>query len=87
MVGDDIRSLVDSQRQLENKFGSVMDKKGALDVSGAAATKTGQERQGEVRKEAQQAGGQLRNSTHVFARSLKQSPLTPDNLEKVQADR
>jgi len=35
----------------------------------------------------QEAAGQLRNSTHVFARSMKQSPLTPDNLEKVQSDR
>lgn len=34
-----------------------------------------------------EVAGQLRNSTHVFARSMKQSPLTPDNLDKVQTDR
>ena len=32
-------------------------------------------------------GKDLRNSTHTVARSLKQNPLTPDNLDKVQADR
>ena len=40
-----------------------------------------------AQKEAHAVGADLRNNMHVFARSLKQSPLTPDNLEKVQADR
>lgn len=32
-------------------------------------------------------GKDLKNSTHVFGRSLKQSPLTADNMTKLQEDR
>ena len=45
------------------------------------------ERRAEAQRETQALAGDLRNSTHTFARSLKQSPLTPDNLEKIQSDR
>lgn len=36
---------------------------------------------------AQLAGKELTNSTNVMLRSLKQNPLTMDNLSKVQDDR
>ncbi|CAH1781052.1 unnamed protein product, partial [Owenia fusiformis] len=38
-------------------------------------------------KDMQSIGKDLKNSTHIFARSLKQSPLTPDNMGKLQDDR
>ena len=38
-------------------------------------------------KEVSAMGRDLKNSTHVLSRSLKQSPLTQDNLDKVQHDR
>ena len=39
------------------------------------------------RTKAQQLGKELTNSTNVMSRSLKQNPLTMDNLAKVQQDR
>ena len=41
----------------------------------------------EALREAQNIGKEIRNSTHIFARTVKQNPLTSDNLQKVQADR
>ena len=38
-------------------------------------------------KEMKEAGGALRNGIHVMSRSLRQNPVTIDNLQKVQADR
>ena len=46
----------------------------------------GRQRQ-QATKKVDATAKDLKNSTHVFSRSLKQSPLTPDNLEKVQSDR
>ncbi len=31
--------------------------------------------------------GELRQATRAFGRGAKQSPLTPDNIDKVQRDR
>lgn len=39
------------------------------------------------RSKAQTVGKQLANSTNVMGKSLKQNPLTSDNLSKVQEDR
>lgn len=83
IVGDEITQLVDGQKNLESRYEQVIDRKQQLQGN----TKSVQDRKAEVKKEGQAVGGDLRNSVHVFARSLKQSPLTPDNLEKVQADR
>lgn len=75
--------LVAGQKNLEDRFENVLNKKNDLQGHGRAAA----EERAALQKEGLAAAGDLRNSTHVFARSLKQSPLTPDNLEKVQADR
>ena len=83
MVGDDIGQLVDTQRSLETKFENVMDKKAGIKGSSRAA----KEMLADTAREAGNIGADLKNSTHLFARGLKQSPLTPDNLEKTQADR
>ena len=83
MVDDDITQLVSGQRNLEERYVDVMSKKAELRGPGRAMA----EQRANIQRTASAAGADLRNSTHVFARSLKQSPLTPDNLEKVQADR
>jgi hypothetical protein len=41
----------------------------------------------EVEKEVIESGHDLKNSTHVFGRSLRQNPLTGDNVSKIQSDR
>ncbi len=83
VVDEDISQLVSGQQDLENKYEQVMSKK--AEMRGEARSVV--EKRADTRREAQNISGDLRNSTHVFARSLKQSPLTPDNVEKVQADR
>ena len=50
-------------------------------------TKSMREKRQQATKKVDATAKDLKNSTHVFSRSLKQSPLTPDNLEKVQSDR
>ena len=75
--------MVGGQRELEDRFENVMSKKNDLRGPGRAMA----EQRANMQREGLAAAGDLKNSTHVFARSLKQSPLTPDNLEKVQADR
>ena len=75
--------LVDGQKQLESKFETMVDNKKQL----TGTTKSTLEKKAMLQQNVSQLGGDLRNSTHVFSRSVKQSPLTADNLEKVQADR
>ena len=83
IVGDEITQLVDNQKNLESRYEQVIERKQQL----RGNSKNMLERKAEAHRDGQAVGGELRNNLHVFARSLKQSPLTPDNLEKVQADR
>lgn len=83
IVEEEISQLVDSQKQLESRFDEVMDKK--QDLQGNA--RSTMDKRAEAHREAQNIGKDIRNSTHVFARTVKQNPLTSDNLQKVQADR
>ena len=83
VVTDEISHLVDNQKQLESKFETIVDTKHQLQ----GKTRSAIEKQDVIKRDIHQIGSDLKNSTHVFARSVKQSPLTTDNLEKVQADR
>lgn len=83
IVGDEISELVDTQKELESRFESVMEKKKNI----VGTTRSKQEQRAEAHREAVGISGDLRNNAHVFGRSLKQSPLTSDNLLKCQADR
>jgi len=72
-VKDDIAQLVESQQELEASFKDAVNQKtGGGDASGNSV---------------QNAAANLRNNAAVFALSLKQHPLSTDNLEKVQSDR
>lgn len=84
IVGDEITQLVDNQRGLESRYEQTLDRKQQI---GQGKTRSILDKKQEAQKDTQAIGGELRNNLHVFSRSLKQSPLTPDNLEKVQADR
>lgn len=74
--------LVDCQNQLEKKYQSVLAKK--IELLG---TTKNPGKLLSVEKEVMDAGGDLKNSAYVFGRTLKQNPLTADNLMKIQEDR
>lgn len=82
MVSNELNQLVSGQKELELRYQTILAKK--LDLM--SSTKN-QDRLTEVEKEVIEAGADLKNSTHVFGRSLRQNPLTGDNMVKVQEDR
>ena len=82
MVNNEINALVESQRELEGKYQSVLVKKLNIKHSTKNASKLA-----EVEMEVLDTGRDLKNSTHVFGRSLRQNPLTGDNISKIQDDR
>ena len=83
LVNNEIGNLVSNQHDLENKYENVLSKKEGLQGPGTSMA----DQRLQADKEAKSTLGDLRQSTNMFARGLKQSPLTADNLEKVQADR
>jgi len=82
IVRNDLTALVDRQSALETKYQSVLARKVEL----LHSTKN-PEKMAAVQDELQSTGGDLKNSTHVFGRTLRQNPLTSDNLVKIQEDR
>ncbi|CAH1244853.1 IQCG [Branchiostoma lanceolatum] len=84
IVGDEIGRIVDSQRQLEQQFSQLMTARQDTKFSGAIG-KTNRLMQ--LDQDITAVSGGLKGSNQFFTRSLKQSPLTSDNLEKIQADR
>ncbi|KAI8498737.1 PREDICTED: IQ domain-containing protein G-like [Branchiostoma belcheri] len=84
IVGDEIGRIVDSQRQLEQQFSQLMTARQDTKVSGAVGK---MDRLMQLDQDITAVSGGLKGSNQFFTRSLKQSPLTSDNLEKIQADR
>lgn len=82
IVRGDLSQLVDKQMQLETKYQSVLSKK--MEMIG---TTKNPEKLSAVEQEVLSTGADLKNSTHVFGRTLRQNPLTSDNLVKTQEDR
>jgi len=84
MVGDEIGKIIDSQKQLESKYEGLISKRTELRAGG---------RKGDANRlkatddEISSVVGGIRHATQTFAKSLKQSPLTSDNLAKMQSDR
>merc|ERR1712154_499532 len=68
--------------QLETKYQSVLSRK--MEMIG---TTKNPDKLSAVEQEVLSTGGDLKNSTHVFGRTLRQNPLTSDNLVKIQEDR
>lgn len=82
IVEDEIAQLIGNQKDLEEQYVSVLSKKNQL----GKTTKNAQ-RLGDMNKQLAATGGDLRNSTHILGRGLRQNPLTGDNMAKVQQDR
>ncbi|XP_002738856.1 dynein regulatory complex protein 9-like [Saccoglossus kowalevskii] len=83
IVGDDISRIIDSQKQLGNRYETLIGKRKELRGGSKANIDKLQENVTEI--EGVVAG--IRSTTQNFTKGLKQSPLTADNLQKTQADR
>jgi len=77
-----MNELLESQQDLETRYQSVLAKK--IDLKHGTRN-TG--KLTEMEQEVAQLGGDLKNSTHVFTRSVRQNPLSGDNMSKIQDDR
>ena len=82
LVKSQMGLLVDGQKDLEHKYQSILAKK--LDLKHKTKNV---EKLTEVERDVLEAGGDLKNSSHVFSRSVRQNPLTGDNMAKIQQDR
>ncbi|XP_077987689.1 dynein regulatory complex protein 9-like [Glandiceps talaboti] len=83
VVGDEINKIIDSQKQLESKYETLIGKRNEL--KGGSKSNLGKLKDTEQEIDGVIAG--IRSSTQTFTKSLKQSPLTADNLQKTQDDR
>ena len=81
-MNTELNQLVAGQRDLELRYQTILAKK--MDL---LHNTRNIEKLTEVEKEVIEAGADLKNSTHVFGRSLRQNPLTGDNMSKIQEDR
>ena len=83
MVGDEIGKIIDSQKQLETKYEDLILKRAEL----RAGSRKDAGRMKDNDNEIDNVVGGIRQATQTFSKSLKQSPLTADNLVKMQNDR
>ncbi|XP_072033611.1 dynein regulatory complex protein 9-like [Amphiura filiformis] len=83
MVGDEIGKIIDSQKQLETKYEDLISKRAELRAG--SRKDAGKLRDND--NEIDNVVGGIRHATQTFSKSMKQSPLTADNLMKMQDDR
>ncbi|XP_033637450.1 dynein regulatory complex protein 9-like isoform X2 [Asterias rubens] len=84
IVGDEIGKIIDSQKQLESKYEGLISKRTELRAGGRRGDAN---RLKETDHEIGTVVGGIRHAAQTFTKSLKQSPLTSDNLGKLQYDR
>jgi len=77
-----MNDLLDTQKDLENRYQTILAKK--VDLKGNTINTA---KLSEMERDVLEAGGDLKNSTHIFTRSVRQNPLTSDNMVKIQDDR
>ena len=82
MVQSELNQLVAGQKDLEQRYQTILAKRLEMRQNTKNEMKLT-----EIEKEVVESGHDLKNSTHVFGRSLRQNPLTGDNIAKIQADR
>ncbi|PIK34885.1 putative IQ domain-containing protein G [Apostichopus japonicus] len=82
IVGEEIGKIVDNQKNLENQYEELVAKRSSLKGSkkDSAQLRSNEENIGNV------VGG-IRHAAQSFGKTLKQSPLTSDNVIKLQEDR
>ncbi|XP_043926637.1 dynein regulatory complex protein 9 isoform X3 [Protopterus annectens] len=83
IVGNEVNSVLQTQKKLELRYEELMSARSEI-----KGTKwNGSEKIAELRQQIHETAGDLKRSNHVFSGTMKQSPLSPENLKKVQADR
>lgn len=82
MVKEEVSQLVAGQKDLENKYQSALVRKLELKHTTKNAGKLA-----EVEEDVLSTGRDLKNSLHTFGRTLRQNPVTGDNIAKIQDDR
>lgn len=80
-VGDEISRVILEQKQLEQRFEALISQRGLLK---AMPNKT---KYKENQKELHDVAEQLRNSTKVLCRNLKENPNVAGNMLKIQTER
>ncbi|KAM4771320.1 dynein regulatory complex protein 9-like isoform 2-T2 [Rhinophrynus dorsalis] len=83
IVGNEIDEILKTQRQLEGRYEELMQTR--LDIQLTSPPLSNKLL--ELNKQVQETSGKLKLRNEQFTRAVRQSPLTSDNLRKVQADR
>ncbi|XP_053566289.1 dynein regulatory complex protein 9 [Bombina bombina] len=83
IVGNEIGKILKTQRQLEGKLEELMGTRAQVRLTSPLLSNKLQN----LTKQVEDTSGKLKISNHHFTHAVKQSPLTSDNLIKVQADR
>ncbi|XP_007899856.1 dynein regulatory complex protein 9 [Callorhinchus milii] len=83
IVGSEIDQIVFSQKSLEYKYEEIMLSKNIERMSGMLNAA----RLVELGDQLQETSRDIKRSNWLFSNSFQNSPVTPDNLIKVQADR
>ncbi|KAG8445007.1 hypothetical protein GDO86_009956 [Hymenochirus boettgeri] len=83
IVGNEIGDILKFQRSLEGRFEDLMGKRIEIQTGSPSVSK----KLFELNKEVEETSGNLKISNKQFIRAVKQSPLTSDNLKKIQAER
>ncbi|KAE8603526.1 hypothetical protein XENTR_v10014356 [Xenopus tropicalis] len=83
IVGNEIGKILKTQRQLEGKFEDLMGKRAEVRTTSFPLSS----KMLDLTKQVEETSGNLKLTNEQFIRVVKQSPLTADNLRKVQADR
>ncbi|KAJ8028401.1 Dynein regulatory complex protein 9 [Holothuria leucospilota] len=82
IVGEEIGKIVESQKNLENQYEELIAKRAGL--------KSSRKDSGRLKSNEEDIGnvvGGIRHAAQSFGKTLKQSPLTTDNVVKLQEDR
>ncbi|XP_018432029.1 PREDICTED: IQ domain-containing protein G [Nanorana parkeri] len=83
MVGNEIGTILKAQRQLEGRFEELVGSHSGLRFTPPPLSNKLLDLKDQVHETSQT----LKMSNEQFTKAVKQSPLTADNLKKVQADR
>ncbi|XP_069068953.1 dynein regulatory complex protein 9 isoform X2 [Pleurodeles waltl] len=83
IVGNEIGKILKTQKLLECKYEQLMSSRAEVRQTVHLESK----KLAEIGQQVQEIGGELKMANNLFIKNMKQSPLTSDNLKKVQADR
>ncbi|KAM4040623.1 dynein regulatory complex protein 9 [Anomaloglossus baeobatrachus] len=83
IVGSELGKILKSQRQMEGNFEDLIGTRAEIQLSPPPILSKLQD----VKEQVHETSDKLKMSTVQFTKAVRQSPLSSDNLRKVQADR